>query len=86
MDGFQQGLPFLRRARRIAIDAQYARLREALDEHGFQTLGTAAEGQQVDVAAIGTGPRNARFETAVMATQALVRQMQHEIGGAAPTA
>ena len=82
MDGGEQGLPFLRRARRIAVDAQDAGFGKAFDEHGFEALRTAPEGQQVDVAAIGAGARHARFEAAVVAAQAPVRQVQHEVGGA----
>ncbi len=83
VDRRQQCLPLLRRARRIAVDAQHAGLRKAFGEHGFQALCAAPEGQQIDVAAVGTGARNECFEAAVVAAQALVGQMQHEVGGAA---
>jgi hypothetical protein len=84
VDGGEQGLPFLRRARRIAVDAQDAGRGEAFDQHGFEALRAAPEGQQVDVAAIGAGARDGGLEAAVVAAQALVGQVQYQVGGAAP--
>jgi hypothetical protein len=86
MDGRQQRLPFLRRTGGIAVDAQHTCLREALAQHGFEALGATAEGQQIDIAAVRAGARNAGFETAVVAAQALVGQMQHQVGRAAAAA
>jgi hypothetical protein len=83
MDGRQQRLPFLRRTGRIAVDAQHTCLRKTLAQHGFEALGAAAEGQQIDIAAVRAGARNAGFEAAVVAAQALVGQVQHQVGRAA---
>ena len=54
--------------------------------HGLQPLGATAEGGKVDIAAIWTGARDAGFEPAVVAAQAPVHQVDHQIGGTAVAA
>jgi len=78
-----QHFPLLAAARHITIDAQHASLGKVLGEHRFQALRAAPEGAQVLVATGRAAFRQARFEAAVMAAQAAVDQMQHQIGGAA---
>jgi hypothetical protein len=81
-DGVEQRLPLAARARRVTIDAQHARLRKELGQARLDTLGAAAEGLDVLVTAARAGVRNRTVAAAVMAAQAAIGEVHHQVGRA----
>ncbi|OMP13723.1 nucleolar complex protein 14 [Corchorus olitorius] len=70
----------------IGVDAGDAGLRKQLAERLFDALGAAPERRDVDVAAVWAVMRDARFVPAVVAAQAPLRLVQHQVRRAARTA
>jgi hypothetical protein len=84
VDGGEQGLPLFRRARRVAVDAQDAGLGKTFDQHGFRGAACRARRAACRLLPQSGQARGTRLEAAVVAAQALVGQVQHQVGGAAP--
>ncbi len=85
-DGRQQAFPLRAGARRVAVDAQHARLRKQLRQPRLDTLRTAAERPDVLVTAARAGGRDGAVAAAVVAAQAAVGQMHHQVGRTVRTA
>ncbi len=82
VDPLQQGLPLALAAGAVPVGAQQARAGKAHRQGRLQALGTAAERQDVLVAATGAVARDRLLAPAVVAAQPPVGQVQHQIGGA----
>ena len=78
-----QRFPLLAALGRVAVHAQDARLWKTLGKRFFEALGAAPEGQDVLVATGRASLGHAAFEAAVMAAQAAVGEVQHQVGRAA---
>ncbi len=83
MDAFEHRFPLLAAFDRVTVHTQDARLREPRLQPYFKALRAAAEGMNILVAASRAGFRHAALESAVMAAQAAIGQVEDEIGGAA---
>ena len=69
-------------ARAVGIDAGHARARQGQCELLFELLGAAADRLDVEIAAVGAGPRHAFRETAMMAAQRAVALVKDPPGAA----
>ena len=76
-------VPGVLAARAVAIDAQNARGGKRARQRAFDALRALPQRQQILVAALRTRGRNAFLMAAMVAAQALVLEMQHELGRAA---